>query len=369
MAAPGSAASAVWHALRGWTRQLRAITGLLAIAGSPVPAISAPAAGEPASYHAQGRAVYEYYCYQCHAYAGNAATLASTYLEPAPRNFTASDPDVLQREQMIGAVTHGREGTAMVSFSTVLATRDIEAVVDYIRAEFMQGGQSRLRYHTPENGWDDHQRYADAYPFASGEIALDTDWETLTAAQKKGKRLFMKACISCHDRARVKDEGPVWELRALSYPRRHYDHTRPYDSITAASPFALHDRPPPTAGLTPQQERGAHLFQENCAFCHAADATGRNWIGSFLEPRPRDLTSPSIRLRDAQSLGEVIREGLPGTSMPAWKYNLDGEEIDDIIAWLKRTLAGAAAGDLRATGRNAQAAPASPRWEKTVTAR
>ena len=33
-------------------------------------------------------------------------------------------------------------------------------------------------------------------------------------------------------------------------------------------------------------------------------------------------------------LAEVIREGLPGTSMPAWKYNLADEEIDDIIAWL-----------------------------------
>jgi cytochrome c oxidase cbb3-type subunit 3 len=319
------------------------------------------------SYHAQGRAVYEYYCYQCHAYAGDAATLASTYLEPAPRNFTASDPDVLLREQMIGAVTHGREGTAMVSFSTVLGAREINAVVDYIRAEFMQGGHSRLRYHTAENGWDDHQRYADAFPFASGEIALDTDWEELTPAQKKGKRLFMKACISCHDRARVKDEGPVWELRALSYPRRHYNHTRPYDAITTASPYALHDRPLPTAGLTAQQQRGAQLFQENCAFCHAADATGRNWIGSFLEPRPRDLTRQSIRLRDAQSLAEVIREGLPGTSMPAWKYNLADEEIDDIIAWLKRTPLKAAAGGHPATAPDLQAVPPAPRWEKTAS--
>ena len=287
---------------------------------------------------ADGKAVYDFYCYQCHAYAGDAQTLASTFLDPGPRNFTAADPDTLTRERMIDAVTGGRTGTAMVSFASVLDTAEIAAVVDYIRSEFMQGERPESIYHTAANGWESHERYATAFPFASGEIPLDTDWESLTPSQQQGKRLFMTACISCHDRARVTDEGSAWELRPLSYPRRHYNHARPLDSISGASPYALHDVQPRLENLTAAERRGEALYQQNCAFCHAADGTARNWIGSFLEPHPRDLTGLQLAPEDMQRLRTVIQQGLPGTSMPAWKDVLDETQIGNILAYLQRAL-------------------------------
>ena len=61
--------------------------------------------------------------------------------------------------------------------------------------------------------------------------------------------------------------------------------------------------------LSARELRGQALFQENCAFCHAADGTGRNWIGSFLQPHPRDLTAPAfMRSMTASRLAGVIRE-------------------------------------------------------------
>ena len=285
----------------------------------------------------QGKKIYNYYCYQCHGYAGNAETLASTFLEPKPRNFTATDPERLSRERMTTAVTHGRAGTAMVSFTDVLTTSDIEAVVSFIRSEFMQGEQPDYKYHTAENGWENHERYTIAFPFANGEIALDTPWETLTPAQKEGKHLFMKSCISCHDRAVVKNEGEIWELRPLSYPRKHYTHTQSMDGLSGASPYAVHDKPPSLTELSPAAERGKHLFQQNCAFCHAADGTGRNWIGRFLEPHPRDLTKPHILQMGIQKFIETIKEGLPGTSMPAWKNVLSDSQIGEIFTYLEHT--------------------------------
>ena len=296
-----------------------------------------PVVSEPVS-PPDGKAVYDFYCYQCHAYAGNAQTLASTFLDPRPRNFTAADPDTLSRERMINSVTGGRTGTAMVSFETVLSTTEIAAVVDYIRSEFMQGDGPESIYHTAANGWESHERYAAAFPFASGEIPLDTDWETLTPSQQQGKRLFMTACISCHDRARVTDEGSVWELRPLSYPRRHYSHTSPPDSVSGASPYAVHDVQPRLEDPTEAEHRGEVLYQQNCAFCHAADGTARNWIGSFLEPHPRDLTNLQFSPAELQRLRTVIQQGLPGTSMPAWKDVLDEEQIGDILAYLRRAL-------------------------------
>ena len=284
----------------------------------------------------KGKLSYDFYCYQCHGYAGDAQTLASTYLDPKPRNFAHSSPQQLDFKKMVSAVTFGREATAMVSFSSVLSKDDIDNVVRYIRQRFMGTDKPDYIYHTAENGWPDHQRYQLAFPFASGELALDTPWQQLSESQKKGKKLFMLSCVSCHDRAVVKDEGPIWELRPLSYPREHYDHKNPLDSISGASPYQLHEQIPDTTDLTEQQQRGGILFQQNCAFCHGADATGKNWIGSFMEPHARDLTNTEITMRQDQQLLRLIRNGLPNTSMPAWKHVLDDEQIINIIHYLKR---------------------------------
>ncbi len=40
--------------------------------------------------HEQGRAVYNFRCYFCHGYSGDAKTLAATYLQPPPRDFSAA---------------------------------------------------------------------------------------------------------------------------------------------------------------------------------------------------------------------------------------------------------------------------------------
>lgn len=285
---------------------------------------------------AKGKISYDFYCYQCHGYAGDAQTLASTYLNPPPRNFTRISPQQLTVKKMVAAVNHGREGTAMVSFSSVLSENDIDNVVHYIRQRFMGNNKANYIYHTRANGWPDHQRYQLAFPFANGELALDTPWAQLNESQQKGKTLFMLSCISCHDRAVVNDEGPIWELRPLSYPRKHYNHKSPVDSISGASPYQLHDQIPETSSLSKQQQRGGVLFQQNCAFCHGADATGKNWIGHFMEPHARDLTNAEITKRQDQQLLQLIRNGLPNTSMPAWKHVLNDEQIYDIIHYLKR---------------------------------
>ena len=69
---------------------------------------------------ADGEAVYRYYCYQCHGYAGNAQTLASANLAPPPRDFTSVTRDDLPVERIVETVLNGRDGTAMVSFASVL---------------------------------------------------------------------------------------------------------------------------------------------------------------------------------------------------------------------------------------------------------
>jgi cytochrome c oxidase cbb3-type subunit 3 len=241
---------------------------------------------------------------------------------------------------MIDAVTHGRKDTAMKGFATLLSAADIAAVVDFVRATFMSGKPGvNTYYHTAANGWPDHERrYGIAYPFALGKIPLDTPWESLTPKQQEGKRLFMSSCITCHDRARVRNPGAIWDPRAVSYPRGGYrPDQEAADAVSGATPYARHDKAPVFSDLTPEQRQGEQLFQKNCAFCHAADGTAGNWIGHFLEPHPRNLTDPKAMAGMTRArLKEVIREGVSGTPMSAWKTVLSDQEIDAVIAYIVR---------------------------------
>lgn len=288
------------------------------------------------AYHEKGRAIYNYRCYFCHGYSGDARTLTTTFIDPPPRDFTRTRMDALSRQQMLQTVTHGKPGTAMTAFSRVLDAQQISAVVDFVRDEFMQNGRVNTRYHTIQNGWPDHGRYAAAFPFATGEIALDTPWRTLTEKQIQGKQLFLASCITCHDRSHVLDEGVIWQKQSISYPRNNYSHTE-IDALSSASIYAQHDISPEIHGLSDEELSGKELWLQNCAFCHAADGSGQNWIGSFLEPPPRDLRNPGFMSgMTIELLTHSIQNGLRNTSMPAWKHVLDKTQIRQIVSYISR---------------------------------
>lgn len=255
---------------------------------------------------------------------------------------------------MIEAVSAGRPGTAMKSFAAVLSPVQIEAVVDFVSLTFIGAGiggaRANTAYHIPENGWPDHERYSDAYPFALGEIALDVRDEELSPVERRGKRLFMSSCVTCHDRARLEDDRTLWAPRAVSYPRAGYSHRdggRP-DAETGATPYAGHDRAPTLEDVDARERLGAGIFQDNCAFCHAADGSGRNWIGSFLQPPPRDLTDRAAMAgMDPVRLRAAIAMGVEGSAMPAWRTVLSEDEIDAVAAYVEKAFMARAAADLR----------------------
>jgi cytochrome c oxidase cbb3-type subunit 3 len=278
-----------------------------------------------ADKHEAGRKIYNFRCYYCHGYAGDARTLASTYLSPRPRDFSTEDSKSLDQAAIALAVRDGKPGTAMKAFNAVLSPSDIALVASFVREEFIVRRASNTRYHTIENGWPDHrQRYALAFPFATGEIALDGPWEALTPEQRQGKRLFLSACVSCHDRGRVGENGKPWELVGSSYPPGNNGDS-----------FAVHDIPPTLPGLGASARRGERLYQDNCAYCHAADGSGRNWIGAFLEPHPPDFTDPAQGARLVKHrLVAAIRDGVPGSSMPAWKQVLQPAEMEAIALYM-----------------------------------
>jgi cytochrome c oxidase cbb3-type subunit 3 len=238
---------------------------------------------------------------------------------------------------MIRTVTEGSAGTAMEPFASVLEPAEIEAVVDFVLESFVRERRRNTAYHIPENGWFGHERYRAAFPFALGEIALDVADENLSVEQREGKRLFMTSCVSCHDRGHLEEDRTIWEPRAISWPRAGYSHRDGrIDAETGATPYARHDLPPVVTVADARVREGERLFQANCAFCHAADGSGQNWIGSFLEPRPRNLRDAEARAgMSPQRLREAIAAGVPGTAMPAWDTVLSAEQIDAVAAYVE----------------------------------
>lgn len=238
---------------------------------------------------------------------------------------------------MVDAVTNGRPGSAMMGFSNILTPQEISAVVSFVRTEFMEHARANTRYHTPENGWPDHEKYSVAYPFALGQLPINAESEQLTAQQQLGREIFLSSCVSCHDRGKPGDEGAIWEPRPLSFPRNGYSHRAPkLDSETGASPYAIHERAPVVADLNLIERHGQELFQRNCVFCHAADGTGHNWIGSFLDAHPRDLTSQRVAALTTEQLIDAVSLGIKDTTMPAWKTVLTTEQIKSVVAYVQR---------------------------------
>ena len=278
------------------------------------------------------------HCYFCHGYSGDARTSASRYLEPAPRDFTRTGLAELTRRKMFAVVRDGKTDTAMMSFRRQLSAQEITAVVDYIRINFMRNKAPNTRYHTVENGWQDFDRYAPAFPFVNGTLAIDLHDDELSGRQLAGKRLFLGTCITCHEGHERHGLALDFDPRSVSYPRGGYSHkTQDVDAVSGATPYAAHDEKPWITDFTAQERRGETLFQKNCAFCHAADGTAENWIGSFLEPRPRNLTDrQAMAGMTRQRLVDVIDNGVEGTTMSAWRSVLSDEEIDAIAAYVMK---------------------------------
>ncbi len=90
-------------------------------------------------------------------------------------------------------------------------------------------------------------------------------------------------------------------------------------------------------------ERGARLFAGACAACHGSDGRGDGPGAADLDPAPRDLSTLQIRFRTTPSgepprpedLKRTIREGLPGTSMPAFGRLFSEREITALTRFIE----------------------------------
>ena len=100
--------------------------------------------------------------------------------------------------------------------------------------------------------------------------------------------------------------------------------------------------PASPAAAQQEGEPGARVYAKYCAQCHNDNGDGRGIAAPYLSPPPRDFTSGRYKLRSTPGgylptdadLERSIRNGLPGTAMPAFP-NLTAGELEAVIAHLK----------------------------------
>ncbi len=104
----------------------------------------------------------------------------------------------------------------------------------------------------------------------------------------------------------------------------------------------------PAAAAPGEVDNGERLYGARCLGCHGEDGDGLGPGAERLNPPPRDLTLGQYKFKTTafddivpndQDLFRMIRDGMPGSAMPAWGDVLSEPETWDLVAFIK-TFAG-----------------------------
>ena len=96
-------------------------------------------------------------------------------------------------------------------------------------------------------------------------------------------------------------------------------------------------------GTEAQREAGKQVYDQKCAHCHGDNGDANSVTTAYLRPAPRDFTSGIYKFRSTASvelpidddIKRSIREGMPTTSMPAWRGILSETDITNVVYYIK----------------------------------
>jgi mono/diheme cytochrome c family protein len=97
----------------------------------------------------------------------------------------------------------------------------------------------------------------------------------------------------------------------------------------------------PDVGTEAQRASGKQLYGKYCAQCHGEKGDGEGHATPHLYPRPRNFTTGKFKVRTTpngalpthQDLVNIIRRGMPYTSMPAWP-NLTDQDVANLAYYI-----------------------------------
>lgn len=297
------------------------------------------------------RAIYHNYCSVCHGDRGDGNSRAKNSLVPPPRDFTRAGE--LTRDTMLTIVTHGKPGTAMTAWKTQLDAKEIVAVVDYIRATFMQIYQDpklqRGKTVFAQNCMVCHGDRGQGAPSSTGLIP-PRDFTTPQARTELTRDRMLSS---------VTNGRPNTAMAAFSERLPASDIEAAVDYIRAA--LMLPDASgisgtnaragsgpqggegmgqPFQGGLTGNFTKGEKIYMANCFTCHGVKGDGQGPRAYFINPKPRNFTDKGFKFAfNRPAIYTAVHDGRLGAEMPAWSKVLNDQEIADVSEYVFRRFA------------------------------
>ncbi|MGP0594014.1 c-type cytochrome [Nitrospira sp. T9] len=170
-----------------------------------------------------------------------------------------------------------------------------------------------------------------------------------------GSAIASRYCLMCHSAEYVYTQPP--------HPREHWmeivnkmkasfgcpisnedmaplvDYLVTQNSLqpSPSMPPAQHDEQKETPDQSPTHagnpQKGKALYERHCVTCHGPGGKGDGPIGQALIPPAANLTL--LGKQSDQTILDTLRNGRPGTAMPAWKNDLNALELNHLLSFLR----------------------------------
>ena len=164
-----------------------------------------------------------------------------------------------------------------------------------------------------------HKMWAAANPSAASAPTNGPASEPIPLAESLGIR-FIPGSSST---VLIDRDGKTYLINLAERTIEAKDSPSSSSLNTLAHPESSHSSP---VDVQP----GAKVFADNCAACHGADGKG---VAAMKTP---DFTNPAVQAALTEAFViKTIREGKPGTAMPAWDGKLSEAEITAVAVFVK----------------------------------
>jgi sulfur oxidation c-type cytochrome SoxX len=287
---------------------------------------------------AKGRQLFfEKNCYGCHKIEGMSAGTLGPDLSEVGKKF--------KLDYLWESIVEPRANSAtsfMPKFN--LSEEETKALVVFLKSRrgvnFSETSLDRYRagLNKEKEGSPMMTGTAETKPVASGSlIAL-------------GEKLINdRSCLACHKLGN-RDGGVAPDLSfegLLKDDKWTMDHfrdprSRISDSIMPTFNFPDGEYQAMTAYLMslktpPPLIDPSGMYSSLCARCHGDLGDGKGMIAVYLDPYPRDLTKAGfMSSKSDERLMASIRNGVAGTSMPAWGRVLNDDQIRGVLDHIRK---------------------------------
>ena len=230
-------------------------------------------------------------------------------------------------------------------------------IVDYLYA--IDGNGPRPQTH--DSSSDDDESGATASPVAEATesapaLQIATNARDREANVRRGKGLFKENCAGCHGddgrgdgvasqallpkptdltAARFSDEflrQTLWNgVRGAPMPSWRKLPLRDLSAV-AAYVQSFHSTTNSSTIVPESLARGKALYEKNCLACHGSTGDGKGPAATTLAPPPSNF---KMIQPDFDYIRKVLRDGIPGTSMPVWKDQLSESDNAAVAAYVR----------------------------------